>query len=164
MDIDSFTGLIAGVTHRIRGRPLDKDLERFLNAEFPPTSSEFRNIFEACRTGIAEGWMCSRTAGGIRYGRVVKSTAVLDEHSVDVVDMTDVVGPYHAHPHGEIDMVMPIAGDARFDGHGAGWVVYPANSAHKPTVSGGQAIVLYLLPQGAIDFTPPSSGSEGIKS
>ena len=42
---------------------------------------------------------------------------------------------------------------ARFDGQGAGWVVYPADSAHVPTVSGGRALVLYLLPQGAIEFT-----------
>lgn len=33
---------------------------------------------------------------------------------------------------------------------------YPADgadSAHPPTVSGGRALVLYLLPQGAIEFS-----------
>ena len=45
---------------------------------------------------------------------------------------------------------------ARFDGHGAGWVVYGPGSAHSPTVTGGRALVLYLLPQGAIEFTPPA--------
>jgi hypothetical protein len=74
--------------------------------------------------------------------------------SVDVVDMADVAGPHHRHPNGEIDLVMPLDGDARFDGHRAGWVVYGPGSEHAPTVRGGRALVLYLLPQGAIDFTP----------
>ena len=48
---------------------------------------------------------------------------------------------------------MPEDEDAEFDGHGAGWVVYPPASAHHPTVSGGRALVLYLLPEGSIEFT-----------
>ena len=67
--------------------------------------------------------------------------------------MDDVVGPHHSHPNGEIDLVMPSEGEARFDGHGAGWVVYPPGSAHHPTVSGGRALVLYLLPEGSIEFS-----------
>ena len=39
------------------------------------------------------------------------------------------------------------------DGHGEGWLVYGAASAHHPTVTGGRAMVLYLLPGGAIEFT-----------
>jgi len=34
-----------------------------------------------------------------------------------------------------------------------GWLVYEPDSEHYPTVSGGRAIVLYLLPGGEIDFT-----------
>ena len=29
----------------------------------------------------------------------------------------------------------------------------PPGSAHRPTVAAGRALVLYLLPQGAIEFT-----------
>jgi Domain of unknown function (DUF4863) len=65
-----------------------------------------------------------------------------------------MVGPAHAHPHGEVDMIMPLDGDAKFDGRGAGWLVYPAGSRHAPTVTEGKALVLYLLPEGAIDFKP----------
>ena len=67
--------------------------------------------------------------------------------------MNDVRGPRHKHPKGEIDMVMPIDSDARFDGHGRGWCVYPPDSEHYPTVTGGAALVLYLLPDGEIEFT-----------
>ena len=97
--------------------------------------------------------MCAQEAGGIRYGRVFRADDELQGFSVDVVDMNDVVGPHHSHPDGEIDLVMPLEGDARFDGHPAGWVVYPPGSAHHPTVTDGRALVLYLLPGGSIEFT-----------
>jgi len=150
---DRFTALIASVTADIAGRPLDAALQRDLNARYPADSGTFRGILEACRMGTDEGWMCNREAGGIRYGRVVKAGEQTHGFSVDVVDMDDVVGPHHRHPNGEIDLIMPLTGDARFDGHGAGWLVYGPGSAHPPTVSGGRAFVLYLLPQGAIEFT-----------
>jgi hypothetical protein len=67
--------------------------------------------------------------------------------------MKDVVGPHHRHPKGEVDLIMPIQGDAKFDNHGAGWIVYGPNSAHNPTVINGTALVLYLLPDGEIEFT-----------
>ena len=148
-----FTELVAKITARIAGKPLDRDLEAELNATCAPDSATFRDVFAACREAIAEGWMCGREAGGIRYGRVVKPSAATNGFSVDVVEMCDVAGPHHRHPNGEIDLVMPIQGDARFDGHGAGWVVYGPGSAHRPTVAGGKALVLYLLPEGAIEFT-----------
>ena len=54
---------------------------------------------------------------------------------------------------GEIDLIMPITEGALFDGRPAGWMVTPAGSAHSPTVTQGRALVLYLLPAGAITFT-----------
>ena len=156
MTLEAFTSLIGGVTARVAGRPLDEALARDLNATMPGTGTDVAAIARACREAIRDGWMCNREAGGIRYGRVVKPNPATHGHSVDVVEMNDVVGPHHRHPNGEIDLVMPIDANARFDGHGAGWVVYGPGSAHRPTVTGGRALVLYLLPQGAIEFTPPA--------
>ena len=96
--------------------------------------------------------MCDREHGGIRFGRVIKPTDVTHGFSVDVVEMDNIVGPHHGHPNGEIDLVMPLTDGAKFDGQGAGWKVYGPGSAHKPTVTDGRAYVLYLLPEGAIDF------------
>ena len=45
--------------------------------------------------------------------------------------------------------------DARFDGQDAGWKVYAPGTAHFPTVTGGAALVLYLLPNGEIEFPRP---------
>lgn len=152
MTPEAFTQLVATLSRRIEGKALDERLETELNAAYPPEGPVFRELFAACRDGIAAGWMCNREAGGIRYGRVVKPGAATHGFSVDVVEMSDVRGPRHRHPHGEIDMIMPLTDGARFDGRGAGWLVYPPDSAHSPTVSDGKALVLYLLPQGAIEF------------
>jgi hypothetical protein len=147
-----FHGLIAEVTKFVGDRPLDADLQAALQERFPATGLTFTGIRDACLTGAREGWACEREAGGIRYGRVFAPASELAEFSVDVVDMKDVVGPDHRHPKGEIDMVMPIDETALFDGHGAGWLVYGPESEHPPTVTGGRALVLYLLPDGAIEF------------
>lgn len=150
---ERFPSLIADFTAPLAGRALDATLAADLNRNHGPGSAAYQELFDACRAGVAEGWMCEREAGGIRYGRVVKATPETHGFSVDVVDMNDCAGPHHVHPNGEIDLVMPIEGDARFDGQAAGWVVYGPGSAHRPTVSGGRALVLYLLPGGAIEFT-----------
>jgi hypothetical protein len=148
-----FTDLIATVTGAIAGAPLDASLQQTLNRRFPARGDTYGSILAACRDAIAEGWMCNREHAGIRYGRVVKAGAATHGFSVDVVDMSDVAGGHHRHPTGEVDLVMPLTEGAAFDGHGAGWVVYGPGSAHTPTVAGGRALVLYLLPDGAIEFT-----------
>jgi len=156
MGSERFAGLMATVTAVAAGRPLDAALAAHLAATLPADGPVVVEVAAACRDAIAEGWMCSREAGGIRYGRVIKAGPVTHGFSVDVVDMPPLAGPHHRHPAGEIDLVMPVDDAARFDGHGAGWVVYGPDSAHRPTVTGGRALVLYLLPGGAIDFTPPA--------
>ena len=156
MSVEAFTALVARVTGRVAGRPLDAALAHELNASMPGDGADVAAIARACREAIRDGWMCSREAGGIRYGRVVKPGPATHGYSVDVVEMDGVVGPHHRHPNGEIDLVMPVDATATFDGQGAGWVVYGPGSAHSPTVAGGRVLVLYLLPQGAIEFTPPA--------
>jgi hypothetical protein len=153
MTPESFRNLIAPVTDRIRGRALDATLDADLNRQFPADGPVYGAIFGACRAAIAAGWMCNREAGGIRYGRVIKPDAALGGFSVDVVEMKDLAGPHHRHPNGEIDLIMPLTPGATFDGRPAGWLVYGADTSHSPTVAGGSALVLYLLPQGAIEFT-----------
>ncbi len=152
---EKFQALLVPMAKQIKDRPLDTTLEAVLNMLYPPSSKDVMAIFQACQDGIRDGWMCKYEAGGIRYGRVIKPTTVLHGMSVDVVDMDNVVGPHHFHPNGEIDLVMPITSEAKFDGRGAGWKVYSPGSAHSPSVSEGRALVLYLLAEGAIDFVKP---------
>ena len=145
---------IAALTAQIAGCPLDAELDAWLNREPGPASPTYQALAASCPAGVAEGWRCDREGGGIRYGRIFTPAADLHGFSVDVVDMKDIAGPHHTHPNGEIDLNMPIEGEAAFDGRAAGWLVYPPGSAHSPTVSNGRALVLYLLPEGRIAFTP----------
>ncbi len=153
MDRNEFKALVTRVTEAIAGDPLDPALTEKLNRDFPADGETFQAIRRACEEAIADGWMCSREAGGIAFGRVIEPGPDTAGFSVDVVRMADVKGPHHSHPNGEIDMIMPVSPEARFDGHGAGWYVYGPGTAHHPTVTGGEALVLYLLPDGAIEFT-----------
>jgi hypothetical protein len=148
-----FRDQIAKLTTQLAGRPLDAELDAWLNREHGAASTTYQALKKSCETGVTEGWLCEREGGGIRYGRVFKPAPDLHGFSVDVVDMHNIAGPHHAHPNGEIDLIMPIEGDAQFDGRPAGWLVCPPGSAHRPTVSNGRALVLYLLPEGRIDFT-----------
>jgi hypothetical protein len=150
---EGFRAQLARFTAALAGRPLDAELDAWLNREHGAGSASYAGLKAACEDGVAAGWLCNREGGGIKYGRIFKPADDLHGFSVDVVDMADIAGPHHVHPNGEIDLVMPLEGDARFDGRPAGWVVMPPGSAHRPTVSAGRALVLYLLPQGAIEFT-----------
>ncbi|MDY7578414.1 DUF4863 family protein [Herbaspirillum sp. RTI4] len=153
MDVSAFQNLISVLTEELSGKPVDAALETYLNTSHGVGSQTFIALAAACATGVKEGWMCQREGGGIRYGRVIKPSDATHGFSVDVVDMEDIAGPHHTHPQGEIDLIMPLTDGALFDGHAAGWCVYAADSSHRPTVSQGRALVLYLLPQGAIQFT-----------
>ena len=153
MSKQAFHQLVADVATRIAGRPLDAELDRWLNTHLGAGTQTYEKLKQACMDGVTEGWLCDREGGGIRYGRVFKAEDALSRFSVDVVDMRDIVGPHHTHPGGEIDLIMPLEGEATFDGRPAGWCVYPPGSAHRPTVAQGRALVLYLLPEGQIRFS-----------
>lgn len=154
MSKDEFHSRLADLTAQLADKPLDAPLEQWLNAEHGPGSTAYDGLKASCLTGVAEGWLCKHEGGGIRYGRVFKAEDALQRFSVDVVDMQDIAGPHHVHPDGEIDLIMPLDGSAAtFDGRPAGWCVYPPGSAHRPTVAQGRALVLYLLPEGRIQFT-----------
>lgn len=153
MSVTLFREQIAVLTAQLAGHPLDAQLDAWLNTTHGVGSQTYETLKKMCHLGVAEGWLCEREGGGIRYGRIFKPDESINNFSVDVVDMKDIAGPHHVHPNGEVDLIMPINGEAEFDGRSAGWLVCPPGSAHKPTVTKGRALVLYLLPEGRIDFT-----------
>ncbi|MBW7850439.1 MAG: DUF4863 family protein [Rhodospirillales bacterium] len=153
MTPQQFRPLVQPLLDACAGATIDHHLAARLENAFPPDGDAFRAVAEACRQAVAEGWMCSQGEGNRRFGRIIEPAADTHDLSVDVVDLTEVVGPLHRHPTGEICMVMPLTEGARFDGKGAGWKCYKPGSAHRPTVSGGRALVLYMLPEGKIEFS-----------
>ena len=148
-----FDELMGEIAAGIGERAVNADLAAFLNETFAEDGETFKAVEALCREGEADGWLCGREMGGIKFGRAIKPGTSAGKFSVDVVRMKDVKGPHHIHPTGEIGMIMPIEGDPKFDGEGRGWYVDPPGSDHWPTVAGGDAYILYLLPDGAIEFT-----------
>src|SRR5690606_34921885 len=120
------------------------EIERRLPFDGPAVKA----VREAAMAGAEAGWLLPRQNGEVRFGRVTKS---LHGFSVDAVLMS-TPGPQHRHPNGEIDLCFTTKGDARFDGHPQGWVVFGPMSVHIPTVSDGEMLILYFLPGGAIEF------------
>ena len=151
--IAQYRHLLSHLTSQLQGRALDDALDVWLNQEYPPGSSLFEEFKTLTHLGVREAWLCQREGAGIKYGRIFKPADDLHGFSVDVVDMENIAGPRHIHPLGEIDLIMPLDSGVLFDGRSAGWMVTPPNSDHAPTVSNGRAYVLYLLPQGQIQFT-----------
>ena len=94
-------------------------------------------------------WLFPQSHRDIRFGQLTDA----EDHgfSIDSVDMNKA-GPSHLHINGEVDIAFSIDGNPTFDGNPEGWTVYPPNSWHRPTVSGGRMIILYFLPDGALKF------------
>ncbi len=153
MSLNEFQSLVGEVAASLEGRAVDETMAQHLNEVYPLGGDTFERLTALCAAGETEGWLMSREHDGIRFGRAIKPGAEAGSFSVDVVRMKDVKGPHHIHTNGEIGAIMPISGTPKFDGFGAGWYVYPAGSDHHPTVTEGDAYVLYLLPDGAIEFT-----------
>ncbi|MGD9138184.1 MAG: DUF4863 family protein [Desulfobacterales bacterium] len=153
MQISEFQLLLKPVTDLVSRMAIDAKLAEELNRRFPPGGKAFDAIEKACHAAIEAGWMCANGDPGRRWGRVIEPCEETGGLSVDVVDLADLVGSHHSHPGGEVCMVMPITPDAKFDGTSRGWCVFEPGTAHYPTVSDGQALVLYMLPDGKIDFT-----------
>lgn len=150
---DTLQALLQPLLDRVAGRDFDRQLAADLRGAFPADGAFFDEVEAACRAAIAAGWMCAQGGNGRRFGRVIAPAPATHQLSVDVVDLTDIVGPHHRHPTGEVCMIMPQTPTARFDGQPRGWCVYPPGSGHRPTVTDGEALVLYLLPDGRIEFT-----------
>eukprot|EP01036_Dinobryon_divergens_P045765 gene45765-61172_t len=89
---------LVALTAQLAGQTLDASLQTWLNTAYGPTSEGYRALHAACLAGVAQGWLCDREAGGLRYGRIFKAAPELQGFSVDVVDMSNIAGPHHSHP------------------------------------------------------------------
>lgn len=97
------------------------------------------------------GEIAQRGEEPVRWSRVAKAGPGSLDFSIDAVVMTGP-GPLHRHPQGEANFCVALEGQPTFEGQGPGWVVLPPGSTHVPTVAGGRMLIVYLLPQGAIEF------------
>ena len=154
MTVDEFKVLIKPVTDFVSSSKIDAQLGDELNRRYPPGQETFDTIEKACHAAVEAGWMCANgEEGGPRWGRVIEPGPETGDLSIDVVDLTDWVGSLHSHPRGEVCMIIPVTEGAKFNGMPRGWCAFEPGSSHHPTVSDGRALVLYMLPDGEIEFS-----------
>lgn len=118
---------------------------------FDPSGQEAEKMHGELKALLAQGRIAGNGEMPVRWGRVAKATAETLGFSIDVVLM-DGAGPRHRHPNGEVNYCLAIDGEPRFEGQAPGWVVMPPGSSHVPAVAGGTMLIVYLLPEGAIEF------------
>ena len=122
-----------------------------LEQRLDPTGPEASALNAALIALLEAGEIADRGAPPVRWSRVAKAGPDTAGFSIDAVHMSGP-GPRHRHPLGEIDYCIALEGEPTFDGQPPGWVVLPRDSTHVPTVAGGSMLILYLLPEGQIEF------------
>lgn len=174
--IDDLIGLSAPFLEKIRNRTPDQKLEEWLNTHYGPGSETYDQLATLIRDGIKEGWAASDEIDGpfYRRSRLAEPSERTHYFSITAVymdsragrpdakaDKADILqGQYHAHPYGELNMVVPLDDGAEMAGlngwQGAGWTAPSPGSRHYPETRGGALIALFYLPAGRIsyDFDP----------
>ena len=122
-----------------------------LEASYPIQGEAATRLREAMTSAFEAGEICDRGKGDVRFSRLSKPTPETHGLSVDFVWM---IGPgiHHRHPKGEVSICFATEGDPRFDGHPEGWVPYAPDSVHVPTVTDGRMLIVYFLPDGAVEW------------
>jgi hypothetical protein len=147
------------------------EVEQWLNQTYGPGSHLYDRLAQLIKAGLQEGWAANVEINGQRYrrSRICEPSAQTLYFSITAVYMDscssdpEVVfrGDYHAHPYGELNMVIPLNEDAMLGGPNgwchAGWTAPSPGSHHYPEVKGGAVIALFYLPAGRIsyDIAPP---------
>ncbi|MDA1259615.1 MAG: DUF4863 family protein [Planctomycetota bacterium] len=126
-----------------------------LEKEFPLEGAFLCELRAAMEAGVAAGTLCQNGEAPVRWSRMFKLSETSRGFSADAVLMS-APGPKHRHPNGEVDLCFALDGAPQFDGNPPGWTVYPPDSTHVPTVTGGTMLILYLLPGAAIEFLKTS--------
>ncbi len=125
--------------------------EATLTERFDPAGEDAKALRERLLALLDAGEIAENGELPVQWGRAAKATPESNDFSIDVVLMNGA-GPRHTHPTGEVDYCIPLEGQPSFEGCEQGWVVMPAGSTHVPAVENGTMLIVYLLPQGAIEF------------
>lgn len=146
----------------VKNRTAGKGLETWLNTTYGPDSELYQDLARLIRTGVLdEGWAADIEVDGARYRRSLIAEPSAETHyfSVTAVYMNSVEryrGQYHAHPYGELNLVVPVDPGAELAGpsgwRGAGWTAPAPGSHHYPEARGGALIALFYLPAGRISY------------
>lgn len=147
--LDTFTPLLEAASGLDLSDP--DAARRELETRFDPASDEGRALSKKLEGLLAEGQICENGELPVKWGRVTKATEESLGFSIDVVYMNGA-GPRHRHPKGEVNFCVPLQGTPSFETQTAGWIVMAPDSIHVPRVDGGEMLIVYLLPDGEMEF------------
>jgi hypothetical protein len=166
---DEFLARCIPFLQEIKDMTTSTEVEQWLNSNYGVESELYNDLSRLIVLGMKEGWVADVEIGGPRYRRaqLVAPSAETFFFSITgvLMDSTDNVqnnpegsfrGGYHAHPYGEINLVVPLDEGAALAGpngwcHG-GWTAPAPGSHHFPEVKGGAVVSLTFLPAGRIAF------------
>jgi len=167
----------AGFLEEIQGMTAGTEMEQWLNRKYGPDSTLYNQLAGLIKTGVEEGWAADIEIGGAHYrrGRLAEPTAQTCNFSIAAVYIDSESNPsvaagkifrgdYHEHPHGEVNLVVPLDEGAVLAGPngwcGPGWTAPAPGSRHYPEVKGGALIALFFLPAGSIAYVEPPVRNE----
>jgi hypothetical protein len=155
--------------NEIKNRTAGKELESWLNTTYSAGTELYDELSRLIKAGVLEeGWAADTEIDGPRYrrGLVAPPSEETCYFSITAVYMDSVAryrGQYHAHPYGEVNLVVPIGPGAELLGprgwQGAGWTAPEPGSHHYPEARGGALIALFYLPAGRISYDVHPSGA-----
>jgi hypothetical protein len=150
------------------------EVEQWLNTKYGVESELYKDLARLITLGVQEGWAADAEVAGPRYRRSRVSAPCEETFFFSVtavlLDSTETTqnnpegsfrAGYHAHPYGEINLVVPLDEGAAISGPDGwcygGWTAPAPGSQHYPEVKGGAVISLTFLPAGriAFDVKPP---------
>ncbi|MGJ7510248.1 DUF4863 family protein [Variovorax sp. GT1P44] len=147
------------------------ETERWLNQKYGPDSELYQTLARLVRQGVQDGWAANVALDGpiYRRSRIADPSERTRYFSITAVYMDSTGntqgnpgdtyrGQYHAHPYGELNMVVPLNPGAALNGPNgwceAGWTAPAPGSHHYPEAKGGAVIALFFLPAGRIAYHP----------
>ncbi len=147
------------------------ETETWLNQHCGPDSELYQTLARLVTKGVQDGWAANVELDGpiYRRSRIAEPSERTRHFSITAVYMdstgntqgnpgSSYRGQYHAHPYGELNMVVPLDPGAALKGPNgwreAGWTAPAPGSHHYPEAKGGAVIALFFLPAGRIAYYP----------
>jgi hypothetical protein len=162
----------------VRDMTAGTETERWLNSQCGPGSALYQTLARLVKAGVRDGWAANVELQGpvYRRSRIAEPSERTHYFSITAVYMDSTGntqgnpgntfrGQYHAHPYGELNMVVPLNPGAALAGPNGwceeGWTAPGPGSHHYPEAKGGAVIALFFLPAGRIAYFPPPAETRG---
>lgn len=166
---DELLACLIPFLQEIKDMTASSEVEQWLNTKYGVDSALYKELSRLITLGVRNGWAADVEVAGSRYrrSRIGEPSAETFFFSITAVllDSTDnsqtnpegsFRAPYHLHPYGEINLVVPLNEGAALAGPNGwcygGWTTPGPGSHHFPEVKGGAVISLTFLPAGRIAF------------